>query len=193
MVETMASLMATTSTASYQEEANAVQFSLLLDRQRLDITPGGEWSDGVQQQKASGSLLDWVVGRRGSKASGHQSQVLHTGFLDKIGYWRKNWKRRHFILFHDNVAWEAHASKSTRTKVGDAVFPEAQQRADRMHSQSSRPSVPQKATTVLDYKPLGEVRLCARGTDGQVCHCSQWCFNPCCMCLSKQQENIPVE
>jgi len=168
----MASMAATTSTSSNPYEAAALQSNLLLGRQRLDITPGGEWSDGVQRLKTRGSLMDWVVGRRGSTATGHHSQVVHTGFLEKTGYWRKNWKRRHFVLFHDIVAWEAQASRSTTSdKVGDAAFLEAQQRADRMRSQSLRSAMPQEASSDSDFKALGDVRLCTRGSDGQVFHC----------------------
>jgi hypothetical protein len=162
----MASLEATSHSIFLEPE-------LLADRQRLDITPAGEWSDGVQRPKEGGSFVDWVVGRRGSCSKDSPSKIIHQGTLEKIGAWHRNWKRRHFVLFQETMAWGGPASQSSGSaKAEDAVFAEAQQRSSRMRGATAGSSWPLKSITLPDFKALGAVRLCARGADGQVCRCS---------------------
>lgn len=168
----MASLEATSPAAPTRRGSVFLEPDLLADRQRLDITPGGEWSDGVQRPKAGGSFVDWVVGRRGSSATDSHTQIIHQGTLEKIGSWRKNWKRRHFVLFQETMAWETPASESSGSaKAEDAIFAEAQQRSSRMRGATAGSSLPLKSKARPGFKALGEVRLCARGADGQVCRC----------------------
>ena len=145
---------------------------LLADRQRLDITPAGEWSDGVQRPKAGGSFVDWIVGRQGSRSKDSPSQIIHQGAFEKIGAWHRNWKRRHFVLFQETMAWGTPASQSGSAKAEDAIFAEALQSSSRMRGATAGSSWSLKSAALPDFKALGAVRLCARGADGQVCRCS---------------------
>jgi len=88
----------------------------------LEVTPAGEWDDEVARLGGVGGLVDWLVGRRGS-VSGRQpeaptSKVTHEGYAEKLGSWRRNWKKRWFRLTPTSlVYYESGGGAQQQRKV----------------------------------------------------------------------------
>ena len=84
----------------------------------FNITETGEWNDATTQNEISKSLVDWLVGRRFATNSENSQRFgeerIFTGFLEKQGGWRKNWRRRLFSLFKDSLAYYDDATANEK-------------------------------------------------------------------------------
>ena len=84
----------------------------------FNITETGEWNDAHSSGEIPKSLVDWLVGRRfatNSENSQHFAEErIFTGFLEKQGGWRKNWRRRLFSLFKDSLVYYDDATANEK-------------------------------------------------------------------------------
>ena len=92
----------------------------LADRHRIEISTAGEWSDTFSTPIVSQSLVSWIIGRRGSAARSGGQRWVHDGYLEKMGSWRKNWKRRWFVLSEGRLRYFEHGSDSQEQLRSDS-------------------------------------------------------------------------
>jgi hypothetical protein len=131
--------------------------------------------------QTSASFLDWMVGRRGAQTESSSSssenslasrsagieKVIHEGYLEKLGSWRKNWKRRWIVLRRDSIYYYEHYSSSIETVESGGHQATSLDPFDlAMNPKQTQATI--NWSSSKEIKPLGEIQLCARGADGQV-------------------------
>jgi len=91
-------------------------------RLKFTISDAGDFIDGVYREVESNDIFNRLIGRHSvpesSKKEFTAADVVCEGYLYKKGSWRKNWKRRYFVLRKDIRAIHYYTSREDMTLLG---------------------------------------------------------------------------